>query len=123
MADTITTINDVPVLLCELAGPKIASEQDALDLIGAAMEAGTEWVVIPVERFDPAFFQLKTGLLGQVVQKFVTYRRLMAIYGDISPCLADSKAFKDFVYEANRGNQIWFVASLDELGERLRPIE
>ena len=107
------------MLVCESNGQKLSREQDALDLIGEAMQSGAEVVAISTERFDRSFFQLKTGLLGQVIQKFVTYRKHLVVFGDISPYLADSKAFKDFVYEANRGKQIWFIANLSELAGRL----
>ncbi|WP_368856331.1 DUF4180 domain-containing protein [Escherichia coli] len=39
--------------------------------------------------------------------------------GDISHWLADSKALRDFVYEANKGHSIWFVADIGELEQRL----
>ncbi len=121
MPDTLTTIHAMTVLACAPDGEKITSEQAALDLIGEAMAQGADLVLVPVERFEDAFFQLKTGLVGQIVQKFVTYRRHLVIMGDISRYIAGSRAFKDFVSEANRGKQIWFVASLPELDERLKP--
>jgi hypothetical protein len=43
----------------------------------------------------------------------------VAIAGDIFRHVNESSAFRDFVYEANRGDQIWFVANIEELGERL----
>ena len=42
------------------------------------------------------------------------------ILGDISQHVAQSRALSDFVYEANRGNQVWFVMNLQELHERLK---
>jgi hypothetical protein len=33
--------------------------------------------------------------------------------------VAKSTALRDFVLEANRGDQVWFVTSLEELGQRL----
>jgi hypothetical protein len=100
----------------------LASEAVALELIGEAMRTGADWVLLPVERLADDFFQLETGLAGQVIQKFVTYRRRLVILGDISLYVTLSRAFKDFVYEANRGNQFWFVVSLQELNERLSGI-
>ena len=36
---------------------------------------GAGWVAVPVTRLDPAFFDLRTGVAGEFVQKFVVYRR------------------------------------------------
>ena len=119
MSDILSVINDVQALVCAPDGKKLASEDDALELIGEALQSGAELVVIPVERFTGDFFQLKTGLLGQILQKFVNYRRRLVILGDISEYVADSRAFRDFVYEANRGNQIWFISNREELSQRL----
>ncbi len=120
MADTLTTIQDVPVLVCGPEGEKLKSERDAVDLMGDAMSYGAEVVLVPVERLEEDFFQLKTGLAGHFMQKFVTYRRRLVILGDISEYVAGSRALRDFVYETNRGNQVWFVTDLQELGERLK---
>lgn len=123
MADALTTIEDVPVLVCGSEGEKLKSERDAVDLIGDAMSYGAEVVLVPVERLGEDFFQLKTGLAGHFMQKFVTYRRRLVILGDISEYVAGSRALRDFVYETNRGNQVWFVTDLQELGERLKHIQ
>src|SRR5689334_2907490 len=109
MSDTVTTINGVTALVCAPEGQTLASENDAVDLIGEALSSGAELVVIPVERLDPAFFQLSTRVAGLFMQKLVNYRRRLVILGDISAYVAASQAFHDFVYESNRGNQIWFL--------------
>jgi hypothetical protein len=119
MSNKLTTIHDVSVLVCAPDGEKLKSERDALDLIGEATSYGAELILVPVERLAEDFFQLRTGLAGQIIQKFVTYRRQLVILGDISQHIAESRALRDFVYETNRGNQVWFVANLQELTERL----
>ena len=121
MPDTLITIHDVQIFICAPDGEKLKTERDALDLIGEALQDGTKLVAIPVDRLDENFFHLKTRLAGQIVQKFVTYRIRLVILGDISQYVAQSKSFKDFVYEANRGNQVWFIAIIEELDERLKP--
>jgi hypothetical protein len=109
----------VPVLICAPDGEKLKSERDAVDLIGEAMSSGAELILVPVERLEEDFFQLKTGLAGHFIQKFVTYRRRLVILGDISQHVAQSRALRDFVYETNRGDQVWFMTNLQELNERL----
>lgn len=123
MSDTLTTIHGVQVLICAPDGEKLKSEQDALDLIGEAIGQSTELILVPVERLEDDFFQLKTRLAGQIIQKFVTYRRRLVILGDISQHVAQSRAFKDFVYESNRGNHVWFMTNLNELNERLNHMQ
>jgi hypothetical protein len=104
---------------CAPDGKKVRGERDALDLIGEAMRQGASLVLIPVERLGEDFFKLRTRVAGEIVQKFVTYRMRLAIVGDISGHLSESSALRDFVREANRGDQVWFVANREELERRL----
>jgi hypothetical protein len=97
-------------------GPLLSSGADALGLI---YEAEADWIAVPVARLDPAFFDLSSGLAGDIVQKFANYRQRLAVVGDISDALAESGALRDFVRESNRGRQLWFVADGDELTRRL----
>jgi hypothetical protein len=123
MTDTLTTMYGKQVLACAQEGEKLKSERDALDLIGEAMQERASLILLPVERLDDEFFQLKTGLAGQIIQKFVTYRLRLVILGDISGHVAQSRALRDFVYESNRGNQVWFQADLQELYQRLNRMQ
>ncbi|GAA4660358.1 DUF4180 domain-containing protein [Streptomyces youssoufiensis] len=113
------TIHAVPVFRYPADGARLATEQDALDLVGNASYQGARWVVIPADRLDPAFYELRTRLAGDIVQKFVNYRVGLAVIGDISAHTAASSSLRDFVRECNRGRQTWFVADEDELRERL----
>ncbi|MFJ1569219.1 DUF4180 domain-containing protein [Streptomyces erythrochromogenes] len=117
--DTLQKINDVPVLMCGAEGGTIAGEREALDCIGNASYQGAEWAVIPVERFDEAFFRLSTRVAGEIIQKFVQYRVGIVVLGDISRHTAASTALRDFVRECNRGRQTWFLADAEELRDRL----
>ncbi|WP_030263857.1 DUF4180 domain-containing protein [Streptomyces violens] len=118
---TLQTIHDVPVLIYAAEdGQTIADERDVLDLIGNASYQGAQWVVIPAERLDEQFFQLRTRVAGEIVQKFVNYRMGLVVLGDISPHTAASSALQDFVRECNRGRQTWFLTDLDELQQRLK---
>ena len=118
MADLVTERSGVPVLVCDRDGAPIAGTQDALDLIGAAFSE-TDVVAVPVDRFDDRFFTLRTGLAGAIMQKFVNYRIRLAVVGDLSSRSAGNTALRELVQESNRGDQIWFVADLDELDTRL----
>lgn len=77
-------------------------------------------VLVPVECLEDEFFQLRTGIAGAILQKFATYRMRLAIIGDISRYVEDSSALRDFVYESNRGDQVWFVKDRAELESRIK---
>jgi hypothetical protein len=106
-------------LMCRADGERIGSERAAVDLIGEALGRHADVVVIPAKRLDDVFFQLRTRVAGDIMQKFVTYRLLLVIVGDISPHVAASSALRDFVGETNRGDHVWFLPTLEELDERL----
>jgi len=107
------------VLTCSTDGKKLRTDRDAVDLIGEALQSGAGMVVVPAERLAEDFFRLRTRVAGEFVQKFVTYGVRLAIVGDISTHLAESSALHDFVYEANRGRDLWFVTTREELEHRL----
>ena len=58
------------------------------------------------------FFILSKGLAGEILQKFINYQTKVAIYGDYSKYT--SKPLKDFIYESNKGKEIFFVENEDE---------
>ncbi|WP_373324875.1 DUF4180 domain-containing protein [Actinocatenispora rupis] len=99
-------------------GPRIATTNDALDLIGAAF-LGAEVVAVPADRLSDDFFALGTRFAGEVMQKFVNYRLRLAVVGDISRQLADSAALRALVHESNRADHVWFVPDLATLDAKL----
>jgi hypothetical protein len=107
------------IFLVSPDGPPLHTETDAIDLIRASVEANASFVVLPVERFETDFFDLRTRSLGEFVQKFVIYQRRIAFVGDISDSLAASSSLRSFVREANEGEHVWFAADMDDLAERL----
>ena len=113
-------LHGVRVLELIADGTKLQTYNDAVDLIGKTFENHATLIVIPVECLDDEFFQLKTRIAGELIQKFVQYRRRLAIVGDISRHLAESSALRAFVAESNRGKDVWFVASLNDLDDRLK---
>ncbi|MNS58898.1 hypothetical protein D3C72_918350 [compost metagenome] len=102
-------------------GPALGTYQDALDLIGDALGHDAEVVVVPVARLHPEFWQLRTGMAGEFIQKLINYRLRFAVLGDLSAETAQSDALRDFVRESNRGRHVSFVADLDALVTQLGP--
>lgn len=115
---TLLNWGDKHVLMLAPEGPEIDSSQRATDLIGEAAFSGASVIAVPVSRLGSVFFQLRSGLAGEIVQKAVNYRLQLAVIGDISEHLAASSALRDWVREANRGREIWFEPSLDSLAAR-----
>jgi hypothetical protein len=103
-------------IICEQDGQKIGrvvgdeiiigKEQDALDLMVDPQLQGARRIIVDRKNIVPEFFDLSTRIAGSILQKFVTYQMKLAIVGDFSDA---SKTLKDFIYETNRGNQIFFA--------------
>jgi Domain of unknown function (DUF4180) len=107
------------MLHCSADGPLLADEGGAVELVALALAQRADMVVIPVLRLDPRFFTLSSGLAGQIAQKLVNYRLRLTVVGDIRSYVEASAALRDYVYETNRGRQVWFVADSAELDARL----
>ena len=91
----------------------ITDVQSALDLImSVKYETGAERLVLPKELVCEDFFILSTGIAGEILQKFINYHMKAAICGDYSHYT--SKPLKDFIYESNKGRDIFFPATQEE---------
>ena len=119
MPDRSYELHGVCVLECAADGVELRSAGDAVELITAARAHHARYVVVPVARLGDDFFNLRTGIAGEIIQRFVNYSVRLVIAGDISRHVAESTSLRDLVRESNRGDQVWFFASLDELSERL----
>ncbi len=109
---TCITENGVPIAILDTADT-LHTVQDALDRIadiGYTHQA--DRAVVPAEVLDPAFFQLRSGLAGAILQKFVNYGVRIAIVGDFTAY--ESKALQQFIAESNQGKQVNFVATQAE---------
>jgi hypothetical protein len=98
-------------------GLLITREEDAIALMQELFSTGAQQVILHRENIAPEFFDLRTGLAGAVLQKFVNYHLQVAIVGDFSHIT--SEALKAFIYESNRGRQIFFVESVESARQKL----
>ena len=110
---------DLRVQYLDAEGTIISTSEDTSDLIGNAWVDKVGLIAIPVSRLDPAFFELRSGLAGELTQKLVNYQLRLAVVGDVSGYEAASDAFRDWVWESNRGNHVWFVVDEAALDVRL----
>jgi len=104
--DGIVEINAEEVL--------ISSGADALGLMFSVTQRD---FIIHQGNVAPEFFDLSTGIAGEVVQKFVNYGRRLAIVGDYSGMA--SKSLNDFIYESNKTGQVVFPASVADAVKKL----
>ena len=95
----------------------IANEQDALDLMANCGYQGATKIILREENIIPSFFDLKTKIAGEILQKFSTYRSQLAIIGDFEQI--QSKSLKDFIFESNQTGLINFVKTKEEAVECL----
>jgi hypothetical protein len=97
----------------------IGSVRDVADLVGEALGEDASVLVVPVSHLDPAFFDLRSGFAGEVLQKAANYRLKFAVVGDVSEHVAGSNAFRDLVVESNSSRDLFFVADMEALEGRL----
>lgn len=119
MTDQIVAIEGVEAFQLDIEGSVISSIDDFMDSLGNAAYSGATWVIIPVSRLAPEFFELRTKLAGEILQKLVNYNVKCAIVGDIAEHVAKSNAFRDFVYECNKGPHVRFIDTIDQLKKEL----
>ncbi len=96
----------------------IGSADDDVDILGNASYEGCTKVVIHSDSFASGFFDLRTGMAGDILQKFSNYRMRLAIVGDISHL--KSRSWRDFIRESNRGKMVCFVPTVEEAISALR---
>lgn len=103
-------------LICaevESDGKVITDAQSAIDLLmSAKYELGTKNLLIAKRLVAEEFFILSSGLAGEILQKLINYGGRIAIYGDYSRYT--SKPLKDFIFESNKGRDVFFTATRDE---------
>lgn len=100
-------------------GLPLDTEGAATEILGEAFGLRAGIVVIPAERLTDDFFELRTGLAGEIVQKFATYQVQLVIVGDIAARVDDSASLDAWVSESNRGRQLWFVPTFEDFTDRL----
>ena len=92
-------------------GIVINNAQDALDIMANAGYQGARSIILYEKNLRPEFFELQTGMAGEILQKFSNYRVKIAIIGEFEKY--KSKSLKAFIVESNRGNLVFFVPDKD----------
>ena len=113
----IHTHNGTKIAELKKGSMKVTSSQDILDIMANANDQESTSQVIYEEDLGHKFFALKTGLAGEILQKYSNYRNSVAIVGDSSN--VESKSLRDFIYESNKTGRISFVSNIESAKEIL----
>lgn len=92
------------------SGVAIRSTRDISDALVRSREMGG--IILTEQDLCPDFFNLRTGLAGEVFQKFVTYQALLAIV--LPDPNAYGERFSELVFEHRRHAAVRFFASMTE---------
>jgi hypothetical protein len=105
--------------IAEIVSPDVVVKTAAhgVDLLGSLYYQGFDRIILHQENITPAFFDLKTGIAGEVLQKFSNYRVRLAIVGNFTQYTG--KSIRDFIFESNKTGQIVFVNSTAEALDKL----
>ena len=90
---------------------------DSADDIGAALAASVEHggLVLDETQIAPGFFDLRTGLAGEVLQKFTNYRARLAIV--VADPAAYGSRFGELAWEHRSHHAVRFFAT-EQLARR-----
>lgn len=115
----VVEVGGVRMAVVQDQGVLINNEQSALDFMARVLEeTGCDRIIVNKAVVPEEFFDLSTGLAGRILQKFVDYNVKIAFVGDFSSY--HSKSLRDFIYESNKGRDVFFVQTE---GEALKKLE
>lgn len=81
---------------------KFSNEEEIMDIISLCMEHGTDYLMLSKNSLTDDFFNLKTGLAGITIQKFINYRIQVAAIVDDKNRI--NKRFSELMLELNKSN-------------------
>ncbi len=104
---TVEAYNGSKYVNCGTTEVIVKNPNDILDLLAFGGEHDTNLFMLNESNFSPSFYDLTSGLAGEIVQKFSNYHIRAVIVGSYE--IVCSKRFREFMAEANKGNQLRFV--------------
>lgn len=107
-------VNGQSIAELSAEGVMLSTAQQFLQMI---MDSSAEGIIVHQESIDQKFFDLRSGLAGEMLQKVVNYRLRLAIVGDFS--IYESNSLKAFIFESNKSNAIVFVNTIEDALTRL----
>ncbi|MHB8127380.1 MAG: DUF4180 domain-containing protein [Mobilitalea sp.] len=116
----ILVVNKNNIKVAVVSGDEVIlnNAQDALDLIAnVGYNYECDKMIIYKKNITEDLFELKNGLAGEVMQKYVNYKTSLAIIGEFE--LYHSKSLNSLILESNKGNSIIFKSTEEEALEVL----
>ena len=81
------------------------------DFLGVLANSTGKTVAINKESLTDDFYELKTGIAGEFLQKVSNYGRRLMILGDFSELTSHS--LRSFIHESNHGGTVLFVPDVE----------
>jgi hypothetical protein len=103
----ITLINDETLVI-----------KDPGSFLGLLYSTDDLTIVLQKENLDPSFYDLRSGLAGEILQKVSNYRRRLIILGDFENL--SSKSLRDLIIECNRTGHVIFSRDMERAVELLK---
>ena len=98
------------IIVASESGISIRSFSDISDALGSCL--GTDGLILTESDLTPEFFDLRSGLAGELFQKFVNYKLRLAIV--LSDPKAHGERFSELAREHASHGIVRFVRSEDE---------
>jgi len=113
----IHEINDIKIAEILSDAILISNTEEGLQILVDIYYQDIDKIILHEKNFIPEFFDLKTGIAGEILQKYSNYKVRLAIVGDFSKF--QSKSLKDFIFESNKQKRVNFTESVEEALQRL----
>ncbi|QAA32188.1 DUF4180 domain-containing protein [Clostridium manihotivorum] len=91
---------------------KLSSEKDVIDYISICMENDVYTILLQPNVLSEDFFNLRSGLAGTALQKFINYHVKVAVIIEDTEVL--NERFKEMIMEANKGNHFRTFSNTQE---------
>lgn len=111
-------VNGIGIAIVQSDKVLISDVQSALNfMMTVQYETGHNRIILNKSAICEDFFHLSTKLAGEILQKFIIYNVKMVIVGDFSAYT--SKSLQAFIYESNKGKDIFFLPDIEAAIEKL----
>lgn len=90
----------------------MSNVEEATDLIGNLYYQGFDGMLLYENQITTDFFNLETGVAGEILQKISNFRMRLVVIGDVSKFSRKSQV--DFIHESNKGKTFNFIATIEE---------
>ncbi len=101
-------INGVSVVEILEDGVILRNAQNLLDLIS---DFAVKHVILKKENISEGFFDLHTGLAGDILHKATSFRIFVAVIGDFSA--VESRSLREFIIECNEERRLIFKPTVE----------